>query len=151
MILCLAVLVEHWLVRMDGFLSEYVNKTEKIGGTWTATEKMKHCLIFSHEIFYVNCLMCRPKYSITERSQWNYCYADMKLASQNLAKKLLEKMFDMCFMLVSSTCASLFQTTAWRRFRHSFMLLLMNVCDSRSNSVTSACFNWSTDSNCRQR
>ena len=32
-------------------LSEYVNKTEKIGGMRTATEKMKHRLTFSGEIF----------------------------------------------------------------------------------------------------
>jgi len=40
-------------------LREYVNKTENIGGTIrTATEKMKHRLIFSREIFYVTIVLC---------------------------------------------------------------------------------------------
>jgi len=37
-------------------LSKFVDKTEKIGKREqirTATKKMKHCLIFSREIFYV--------------------------------------------------------------------------------------------------
>ena len=51
--------------------------------------------------------------------------------------KLVEKMFDMCSIVPNYSF----------RFRHSFILLLMNVCDSRFHSVTSACFNWSTDSN----
>ena len=55
---------------------------------------------------------------------------------------LLEKMFDMCSIVPNYSLKSL---------RHSFILLLMNVCDSRFHSVTSACFNWSTDSNCRRR
>ena len=43
-------------------LSEYVSKTEKTAGTrtkyGTATEKMKHCLLFSSEIFYVTIVLC---------------------------------------------------------------------------------------------
>jgi len=43
-------------------LSEYVNKTENIGGMYKkiriATEKMKYCLIFSREIFYVTVALC---------------------------------------------------------------------------------------------
>ena len=46
-------------------LSEYVNKTEKIGWMWTNKnsyrEKKKYCLIFSRETFYV---------TITEGNQW---------------------------------------------------------------------------------
>jgi len=36
-------------------LNAYVNKTEKIGGTWT--EKMKHCLIVSCKISYVTVVL----------------------------------------------------------------------------------------------
>jgi len=42
-------------------LNEYVNKTEKVGGMWTTTNsyrKMKHCLIFSREIFYITIVWC---------------------------------------------------------------------------------------------
>jgi len=42
-------------------LSEYVYKTEKIGVTEqmrTATEKIKHCVIFSRKIFYVTIVLC---------------------------------------------------------------------------------------------
>jgi len=55
-------------------LSKYVNKIEKIEGCEqikTATEKTKYCLIFSHEIFYVNCFIFQ--YSMTESNQCNYC------------------------------------------------------------------------------
>ena len=41
--------------------SEYVNKTEKIGGMWknkNGYREMKHCLIFSREIFYVAIVLC---------------------------------------------------------------------------------------------
>jgi len=42
-------------------LSEYVNKTEKIGGMWTnknSYREMKYCLIFSRKIFYVTIVLC---------------------------------------------------------------------------------------------
>jgi len=42
-------------------LSEYVKKTVKIGrnvNKRTAAEKMKYCLIFSREIFYVTIVLC---------------------------------------------------------------------------------------------
>ena len=42
-------------------LSEYVNETDKIQEEReqirTAAEKMKHCLIFSREIFYVRIVL----------------------------------------------------------------------------------------------
>jgi len=43
-------------------LSECVNKTEKIGGTWTNTnsyrEIREYCMIFSREIFHVIVVLC---------------------------------------------------------------------------------------------
>ena len=41
-------------------LSEYVNKTDKMGECEqirTAAENMKHCLIFSREIFYISIVL----------------------------------------------------------------------------------------------
>jgi len=59
-------------------LSEYVNKTEKIGGMWTKknTYRENEVLsdIFTSNILRHNCFMF--KYSMTERNQWNYCWAD---------------------------------------------------------------------------
>ena len=57
-------------------LSEYVNKTEKVGGMWTSTNsyrEMKHilCDIFTWNILRHSCFMF--KYSMTESKQWNYC------------------------------------------------------------------------------
>ena len=38
--------------------SEYVNKTEKIGGMWTNTNSYRENTIFSREIFYVTTVLC---------------------------------------------------------------------------------------------
>ena len=51
--------------------------------------------------------------------------------------KLVEEMFDMCSTVPNYSLKSLSPFV--------YTLLLMNVCDSRFHSVTSACFNWSTD------
>ena len=56
---------------------EYVNKTEKIGGTWTNMNSYREneatSDIFMWNILYRNFLF---KYSMTESSQWNYCKTD---------------------------------------------------------------------------
>jgi len=55
-------------------LSEYVNKTEKIGGTWTNTNSCREnevlSDIFTWNILHHKCFVLR--YSMTESSQWNY-------------------------------------------------------------------------------
>ena len=59
-------------------LSEYVNKTEKIGGIWTNKYSYREnevlCDIFTWNILRYNCFMF--KYSMTESNQWNYCWAN---------------------------------------------------------------------------
>jgi len=56
-------------------LCEYVNKTEKTGGTGTDTNSYREnealSDIFTWNILRHNCFMF--KYSHTESSQWNYC------------------------------------------------------------------------------
>jgi len=54
-------------------LSEYVNKTEKIGGMWTNTNRCRENVlsdIFTWNILHHKCFVLR--YSMTESSQWNY-------------------------------------------------------------------------------
>ena len=55
-------------------LSEYVNKTEKIGGTWTNKNSYRENKVLS-DIFSWNILgHCFVlKYFMTESNQWNYC------------------------------------------------------------------------------
>jgi len=56
-------------------LSEYVNKTEKIGGMWTGKNSYRDNEVLS-DIFTWNNLGHNGfmfKYSMTESSQWNYC------------------------------------------------------------------------------
>jgi len=56
-------------------LSEYVSKTQKIGGIWTNTniyrENEALSDIFTWNILRHYCFMF--KYSMTKSSQWNYC------------------------------------------------------------------------------
>ena len=60
-------------------LSEYVNKTEKIGGMWTNKNSYREnevlSDIFTWNILRHNCFMF--KYAMAESSQWNYCKANM--------------------------------------------------------------------------
>jgi len=56
-------------------LSEYVNKTEKIGGMWTNKNSYREnevlSDIFTWNILRHSCFVF--KYSVTESNQWNYC------------------------------------------------------------------------------
>jgi len=54
-------------------MSIKLRRYEECERTLTSTEKRKHCLVFSSEIFYVTMF----KYSMTESSQWNYYWANM--------------------------------------------------------------------------
>jgi len=66
-------------------LSEYVNKTEKIGGIWTKRKNYREngalSDIFTWNILRHSCFMF--KYSMTESNQLNYCQAK-KLAYVNM-------------------------------------------------------------------
>jgi len=58
----------YMVAQKSKLLSAYVNKTEEdCEQKRTATEKMKYCLIFSCEIFYVTVVLF--KYSMTESNQ----------------------------------------------------------------------------------
>ena len=56
-------------------LSEYVNKTEKLGGMWTKKNSYRENEVLSDVFTWIflrhNCFIF--KYSETENSQWNYC------------------------------------------------------------------------------
>jgi len=75
----LAVRYTGWVKKIKLLiLSEYGNKTEKIGGMWTNTNSYRESEalsdIFTWNILCHNCFMF--KYSMTERNQWNYCKAN---------------------------------------------------------------------------
>jgi len=54
-------------------MSIKLRRYEERERTLASTEKRKHCMMFSSEIFYVTMF----KYSMTESTQWNYYWANM--------------------------------------------------------------------------
>ena len=71
-------------------LSECVNRTEKIGGTWTNTNSCRENEALSDictwNILRHNWFKLMFTYSMTESSQWNYCYANRPLRKHDVIK-----------------------------------------------------------------
>jgi len=76
-------------------LSKYVNETEKTGGRWTNTNSGREnealSDIFTWNILRHSCIMFT--YSMTESSQWNYCYANT-----NWLRKILQKKYSIEYL-----------------------------------------------------
>jgi len=67
---------------------------------------MKHCLIISREIFTSQLFFCLKILWLKAVNEFTAC-ANNELVSQNLAKKVLGKMFDMCSIVPNQSLKTL--------------------------------------------